>query len=270
MQMEHYLDFAKDLAQQAGRKMVDAKQSAQFKCRYKQGHELVTSVDLDIDDLLCRAINEAFPNHYILSEESSPNFCFHDISEQDWVWVIDPIDGTVNFAHNHMHVAISIGLIHQEKRVLGVVYAPFLNELFWAEKGQGAYLNEEKLSVSSEIDLKKALVATGFPYVKNELEPLLKQMHNILKNCQDIRRNGSAALDLCWVAAGRLEAYYETVKPWDMAAGALIAAEAGAQIGYYSSKPNMSKNWPHELRSDHLLVAAPDLYQAIYELLIDE
>lgn len=263
---ESYLEFAKNLALEAGKILINA-QNTQFSQDYKQGEELVTSVDLELDDFICKSIHNSFPEHSILSEESSPNLDFSQLNEQDYIWVIDPIDGTVNFAHQYKHVAISIGLVKGSQRLLGVVYAPFLNELFWAQKGSGAYLNNQKIKVSNQVTLHRALVATGFPYNKNNLDPIIARVRKILENCQDIRRNGSAALDLCWVAAGRLEAYYETVKPWDMVAGALIATEAGAKIGYHKDEVSGGNIWPISLRSDHLLVANPDLYQAIYQLL---
>jgi len=264
--MPTYLEFTKTLAVSAGEKLLTERASAEFDRNYKQGDELVTSADLMLDAFICNAIKEAYPAHHILSEESSPTFSFENIAAEDYVWVIDPIDGTVNFAHGHKHVAISIGLIHQGKRIVGVVNAPFLNELYWAEKGKGAFLNNEAISVSREKNLKRALVATGFPYVKDQLDPILDRVKNILIHCQDIRRNGSAALDLCAVATGCVEAYFESVKPWDLAAGALIAEEAGARVGHYI-QPTSSKKLPYELFSEHLLAANSDLYQPIRDLL---
>lgn len=264
--MQTYLEFMKQLAIQAGEKLVQARSLAEFDCDYKPGDELVTSADIMLDAFICDSIRQTYPNHHILSEESSPTFSFENIDQNDYVWVIDPIDGTVNFAHGHKHVAISIGLVHQGKRLAGVVNAPFLSELYWAEKGKGAFLNENMLKVSDEKNCKRALIATGFPYVKNEIDSILKRVQTVLTHCQDIRRNGSAALDLCAVAAGRVEAYFETVKPWDMAAGALIAEEAGACVGHYIS-PKQTKELPDELISEHLLVANPSLYQALRKLL---
>ncbi len=254
------LAFAKRIASHAGTIMVEAREKKGFSADYKADHELVTSTDLAIDHYLCQEIIAAYPDHRILSEESSPNLSLDAVP----TWVIDPIDGTVNFAHHHRHVAVSIGLYVDGQRLLGVVYAPFLDECYWAIKGQGAYLNGERLWVADGVSLRNALVATGFPYQKNALEKLVKRVSNVLHQCQDVRRNGSAALDLCWVAAGRLQAYYESVKPWDMAAGALIAVEAGAVLGRYDE---VESAWPLEINGDSLLVCAPSLYDAMQQVL---
>lgn len=264
--LEQWLAFAKKLAFQAGEMLKEERQRANFDRQYKQGEELVTSADMALDDWLCDSIRETFPAHKILSEESSPDFCFDNLSTSDVVWVIDPIDGTVNFAHEHKHVAISIGLFQAGRRVGGVVNAPFLQELYWAGLGMGAYCNDKPIQVSRAEKLSRALVATGFPYQKDDLDTLLRRVKQILSHCQDVRRAGSAALDLCWVASAKLDAYYESVKPWDMAAGALIAEEAGATVGYFLEP---SQSLPEALRSEYLLVATPDLYQDLAALLAE-
>lgn len=259
-----WLGFAKTLALKAGEVMVKARDKAEFVRDYKEDHELVTTTDLAIDQYLCSHISERYPNHLILSEESSPNIDIESVSRDTPVWVIDPIDGTVNFAHGHAHVAVSIGLYLDGERVVGVVNAPFLNECYWASKSQGAYCNNERLIVSGNSVLRNALVATGFPYQKDALGPIIERVSRILHACQDVRRNGSAALDLCWVAAGRLDAYFETVKPWDMAAGALIAEEAGAKIGCYSARRS---HWPEAIDGESLLVSSPVLFDELFTLL---
>ena len=260
-----WLDFAKSLAASAGEMMIEARSKAAFVRDYKGDHELVTTTDLAIDQFLCSSIATRYPEHLILSEESSPALQF--TSSDTPVWVIDPIDGTVNFAHGHAHVAVSIGLYLNGERIIGVVNAPFLNECYWARKSHGAYCNNELLSVSGNSVLRNALVATGFPYQKDALKPILERVSRILHACQDVRRNGSAALDLCWVAAGRLDAYFEAVKPWDMAAGALIAEEAGAKVGRYSVPQN---DWPEAINGDSLLVSSPALFDDLYSLLQPE
>lgn len=258
-----WLAFAKKLAITAGDLIIDARQSSTFVHDYKADHELVTSTDLAVDQYICSSITERYPEHRILSEESSPKMDLDGIVDGTPVWVIDPIDGTVNFAHGHFHVAVSIGLFVGQQRILGVVYAPFLNECFWAMKGEGAYCNDKKLAVSGAKTLRNALVATGFPYQKTDLPPIVDRVSRVLHYCQDIRRNGSAALDLCWVAAGRLDAYFESVKPWDMAAGALIAEEAGATVGLYLPQTGV---WPAAINGEGLLVSTPDLYQDLLAL----
>lgn len=260
---EEWLDFAKALAWQAGEMIVEARARSAFVRDYKADHELVTSTDVAVDQYICSSIVERYPSHCILSEESSPNMDLGNIGEDVPVWVIDPIDGTVNFAHGHCHVAVSIGLYIGDQRILGVVNAPFLGECFWALKGLGAFCNGEPLSASGAQELRNALVATGFPYQKTALSPIIERVSRILHHCQDIRRNGSAALDLCWVAAGRLDAYFESVKPWDMAAGTLIAEEAGAKVGYYLSS---TSTWPNVVNGEGLLVSSPQLYDDLFTL----
>lgn len=257
-----WLEFAKSLAVSAGEMMLEARSKAVFVRDYKSDHELVTSTDLAIDQFLCSNIRKRYPEHLILSEESSPDL---QLTSRDIpVWVIDPIDGTANFAHGHAHVAVSIGVYLNGERKIGVVNAPFLSECYWARKSHGAYCNDELLSISGNSVLRNALVATGFPYQKDALKPILDRVSRVLHACQDIRRNGSAALDLCWVAAGRLDGYFETVKPWDMAAGALIAEESGARVGRYSARQT---SWPEAINGDSLLVSSPTLFDDLYALL---
>lgn len=260
---EEWLDFAKVLAMKAGEMIAESRKNSTFVRDYKMDHELVTSTDIAVDQYICNCILERYPSHCILSEESSPNMDLGNIAEDMPVWVIDPIDGTVNFAHGHHHVAVSIGLYIGDQRILGVVNAPFLEECFWAVKGSGAFCNGKSLAVSGAKELRNSLVATGFPYQKTALTPIIERVSRILHHCQDVRRNGSAALDLCWVAAGRLDAYFESVKPWDMAAGVLIAEEAGARVGCYLSR---SSAWPDVVNGEGLLVSSPQLYDDLLAL----
>ncbi|BFM49552.1 inositol monophosphatase family protein [Marinomonas sp. THO17] len=255
-----WLAFAKKIAIQAGSMILEARQTASFERDYKLHHELVTSTDVAVDAYLCAQIQTRYPQHTILSEETFPDVSFDSLAEEQVVWVIDPIDGTVNFAHGHKHVAVSIGLFIGSQRILGVVHAPFLQETYYAVKNGGAFCNEQPIQVSHALQLRNALVATGFPYQKDALPELIERLSRVLAVCQDVRRNGSAALDLCWVAAGRLDAYYESVKPWDMAAGALIAEEAGARVGHFLP---MLDHWPEVISGEALLVATPELYESL-------
>ncbi|MGO2355865.1 MAG: inositol monophosphatase family protein [Marinomonas foliarum] len=258
-----WLDFAKELAIKAGEMIVASRSESTFVRDYKIDHELVTTTDIAVDQHICSSILARYPLHCILSEESSPNLDLAGVGDSTPVWVIDPIDGTVNFAHGHHHVAVSIGLYVGDERILGVVNAPFLDECFWAIKGEGAYCNGKPLTVSGAKEPRNALVATGFPYQKDALLPILERVSRILHHCQDVRRNGSAALDLCWVASGRLDAYFESVKPWDMAAGTLIAEEAGALVGRYLQSAG---GWPDVVNGEGLLVSTPDLFEAMLAL----
>lgn len=251
------LIFARSLAKQAGEIMLA--ESRQLKLDYKQSIELVTQADIKVDQFLCEQITQHFPAQQIISEESTPNWQVSD----DSVWVIDPIDGTVNYAHQHHQSAVSIAFYEHGMAQVGVVYNPFSKELFSALKGQGAWLKQTSIQCSEKTELRRALVATGFPYHKNDTQVLAQRMSLVLEQCADIRRLGSAALDICWVACGRLDAYYETVSLWDCAAARLIAQEAGAKAGSFAATPALPADW----QCEHLLISTPALYAPLAEIL---
>ena len=200
--------------------------------------DLVTQYDVATEQFILPRLAQLFPEHTLVGEESHQGN-YGAVLER--AIYIDPIDGTTNFIHGIPHVAVSIGVYAQGVGVMGVVYNPILEELFWAVAGEGAYLTDNhngsthRLHVSTQSDLQQSLIATGFPYSKfdqgAEFEWVLASMREILPKCRDIRRLGSAALDLCSVARGVTDGYYEiSLKPWDYAAGALIAQEAGALL----------------------------------------
>ncbi|MFT5594439.1 MAG: myo-inositol-1(or 4)-monophosphatase [Oceanicoccus sp.] len=264
--LEPILAFINDIAKQAGSLIVEMRANAQLSHNYKQGIELVTNSDIAADRLITDAIRVQFPNDQILAEESNPDFdalLYNDTP----IWVIDPIDGTVNYAHHHHQVAISIAYVVKGKIQAAVVYNPFLNEMFEAIRQKGAWLNDQPIRCSATTALDRALVATGFPYDKQpQLDQLMHRLHKVLEQCADVRRLGSAALDICWVALGRLDAYYETVSPWDCAAGWLIAKEAGARCGYFIEP---EQGITHELHSENLLIATPAIYEPLKTILVD-
>jgi len=260
---EDILQFAQQLARDAGEVMLGERESANLNRDYKDGIELVTQADLKVDALICQRIRKQFPDHAILSEESSPDLA------RPWesnvpVWIIDPIDGTVNYAHGHIQSAVSIAYLDQGQISVGVVYNPFTDELFYAVAGAGAWLNNQAISVSGKTELSRALIATGFPYVKEGLEPMVDRVRSILYHCADIRRLGSAALDICWLAAGRMDGYYESVSLWDFAAARLIAKEAGAECGHFSEVP---AGIDPQFHPRDLLIATPALYSQLRHLL---
>jgi myo-inositol-1(or 4)-monophosphatase len=206
---------------------------------FKQGSpiNLVTAVDQAADALIRAQIRRAFPSHDLLTEESEPT-----AFQSDYRWIVDPLDGTTNYAHGFPQCAVSIGLEYKNKVTLGGVYDPFRDELFWAKKGHGAWLvhgrRRRRLRVSSTPMLSRALLLTGFPYDRRErLDLYLSYVRAFLAHIQGIRRAGAAALDMCWVAAGRVEGYWEwRLKPWDCAAGALIVEEAGGKLSDFSGR----------------------------------
>ncbi len=263
--MEKLLEFARELARETGRLIVEEQHRAGLNQEFKQGSELVTQADLKADRLICERIGREFPEHLILSEESSPDLAdVHQLPQP--VWIIDPIDGTVNFAHGHSQSAVSIAWAENGRIELGVVYNPFTDEMFSALRGQGASLNGKSISVSNETELSRALIATGFPYRKTGLKPLIQRVDAVLHNCADIRRLGSAALDICWLACGRLDGYYETLSLWDFAAAGLIAREAGAQYGHFSELPPGAHP---DFHNEDIVIANPVLFEPLTRVLIE-
>ena len=187
---------------------------------------LVTEIDKKSEQLVIEKIKQHFPHHDFLGEESGSAEV-----KSEYRWIIDPLDGTVNYTHALPIYCVSIGLEYKGEIVLGVVYDPSLDELFTAEKGKGAWLNKKRIAVSKTEKLIESLLVTGFPYDVNEHpEPAVTHFRNFLKEGQAIRRLGSAALDLCYVASGRFDGFWEgMIHSWDVAAGALIVLEAGGR-----------------------------------------
>jgi len=261
--MNDIIQFAKAAAVNAGDMIVQERKHNSLQREFKGGHELVTQADLKADALITKLIHEAYPNHLILSEELAPDIGDVSSLEQD-LWIVDPIDGTVNYAHGHSQSAVSIAHVRNSKIEAGVVYNPFTSEMFWAKAGGGAYLNDSPIEVAQVSDPRRAIIATGFPYDKATLEPMLKRVAQVLRECADIRRLGSAALDICWVAAGRLDGFYESLSLWDFAAAQLIAREAGAQYGHFSEVP---AGVDPQFHCDDILVANPALFPCLLEIL---
>ncbi|TVP45763.1 MAG: inositol monophosphatase [Halomonas sp.] len=252
------------IAEEAGQMIINAREQQGFSQRLKKDNELVTDVDVAVDKLISQRLEEHFPGEARLSEELAPESALHVEAPQ--LWVVDPIDGTVNFAQGLRHVAVSIGWMEDGVAKVGVVHAPFLGETFSAAEGCGSFCNGHPIKPSDADVLGSTLVGTGFPYRKEARKRLLKRLDAVLTHCQDIRRNGAAALDICDVACGRLDAYYETVSPWDFVAGWVIAREAGASVGHLYQVPS---SVPVDLYPDNLLVTAPGVHDAMRQLLLE-
>ncbi len=187
---------------------------------------LVTEVDKKSEAKIIEIIKSEFPNHNILSEEIGALE-----TDSEYKWVIDPIDGTINYAHGIPICCVSIAVEKAGEIIYGLIYNPIAGEMFYAEKGKGAFYNEEKISVSREKSLKKSLLVTGFPYVSSKIDKPIKSFASFLNMDIPIRRLGSAALDLCWTAMGRFDGFWEyNLNPWDVAAGYLIMTEAGGKV----------------------------------------
>ena len=194
---------------------------------------LVTEIDKMSEAKIIEVIKADYPSHNILAEEIGAID-----TESDVKWIIDPIDGTINYAHSIPLCCVSIGVEKKGDIVLGIVYNPFSGETFFAEKGNGATLNEKKIFVSSENDVEKSLLVTGFPYTssKNPTKQL-EVFTKIVSSDIPIRRLGSAALDICWTACGRFDGFWEyNLHPWDVAGGSLILTEAGGKLSDFSGK----------------------------------
>jgi myo-inositol-1(or 4)-monophosphatase len=199
-----------------------------FEISHKEGvNNLVTEADHASEKAIIDLIQSQFPDHFILSEETGEM-----ASMSDTKWIIDPIDGTINFANGIPICCVSIGVEHKGEMILGSVYNPFMNELFFAEKGKGATLNGRPITVSNKDSILHSCLVTGFPYqyLDSENGPL-QVFEKLVRKAIPVRRLGSAALDLCWTAAGRFDGFYEhKLQPWDSAAGFLMVQEAGGKV----------------------------------------
>jgi myo-inositol-1(or 4)-monophosphatase len=196
--------------------------------------DLVTEADTRSESVIIETIRKVFTDHSILAEESGLNK-----GNADYRWIIDPLDGTTNFAHHLGLFSISIAFALKDELVFGLVFNPITRELFTAVKGEGALLNGRPIRVSQSTAVSESFLVTGFPYnLKDHFDPLMTRFSKCLKASQGVRRLGSAAIDLCFLACGRFDGFWEqNLKPWDTAAGELIAREAGAIVTDFSNKP---------------------------------
>jgi myo-inositol-1(or 4)-monophosphatase len=237
---------------------------------FKGERNLVTDTDIAAERAIIDCIKERFPDHKILAEESAQTLEPGSYGE-GYTWVIDPIDGTTNFAHGHFHVGISVACTYNGESIAAAVAAPFLGEVFTATKDGGAFLNGEKITCTRTIKLSDALVTTGFPYNRANAHNICSRIERVVRVCRDLRRLGAASLDLCWVACGRLDAYFEEcLQPWDVAAGVLIAREAGAVINHFSYDSDlqrMTSQYPRDLFADNIVACAPGIERELISLL---
>ena len=201
----------------------------------KGPNDYVTEVDRAAEDIIIRTLLEAYPGHGILAEESGRE---HGAKHSEYVWIIDPLDGTTNFLHGFPMYAVSIALAHRGAVQQAVVYDPTRNDLFFASKGRGAFLNDRRLRVSKRLRIAESLIGTGFPFRKGDnFKRYLKMFEEVMHSCAGLRRPGAAALDLCYVAAGYYDGFFETgLSPWDVAAGSLMITEAGGLIGNFTGE----------------------------------
>jgi len=206
-----------------------------IKVSTKSPNDFVTEVDQRAEAVIIETLLTAYPGHGILAEESGRE---HGAPDSEYVWIIDPLDGTTNFIHGFPFYAISIALAFRDQVQQAVVYDPTRNDLFYASKGRGAYLNDKRLRVSRRTRMTDALISTGFPFRQGDnFKRYMKMFEEVMQNCAGLRRPGAAALDLCYVAAGHCDAFFETgLSPWDIAAGSLMVTEAGGLIGNFTGE----------------------------------
>lgn len=218
--------------------------------------DLVTIVDAECEEIIRRTILEAYPMHQILGEEGG------SVGDSEYVWIVDPLDGTVNYAHGFPFYCVSIGLEVRGVRQIGVVYDPIRDELFTATHGGGAYLNEQKICVSSQATLSgRAMLATGFPYDTATALMALEVFKRFLALGLPIRRPGAAALDLCYVACGRIDGFFEyKLNAWDCAAGILIIEEAGGQVSNFDGAQ-------YDYANKKIVASNQKLHQAMLDII---
>jgi myo-inositol-1(or 4)-monophosphatase len=221
----------------------------------KQHNDFVSEIDREAERVIVETIRRAYPDHAILAEESGSG----GGSSEEYQWIVDPLDGTTNYLHGFPAFSVSIAMVERGRLAHGVIYDPLREEMYMASRGQGALLNDRRIRVGQCRNLKNALIGTGFPFREyTDLEPFLGMLRTVIEESVGVRRAGSAALDLAWVAAGRLDGFFElALKPWDIAAGCLLIEEAGGQFSDLAGRPG----WP--VAGGHILAANPRVHAAL-------
>jgi len=249
---------AKPLVKQVGEFILSQRDKVtNLQIEEKEQNSLVSYVDKGAEELLIIGLSSLLPNSGFITEEKT------SVNEyKTYTWIIDPLDGTTNFLLSVPYFSVSVGLVYEGKPVLGLVYDIVNDEMFSAVEGQGAFLNDKKITVTNEINFEKVLIGTGFPYLSAQLKPAhLTVLKQVLDETRGIRRIGSAAIDLCYVACGRFGAFYETdLNPWDVAAGGIIVQEAGGLMADF----NNNNDW---LKGETVMASAPQFLSKLLPLL---
>jgi myo-inositol-1(or 4)-monophosphatase len=230
-----------------------------LKVNTKSPNDFVTEVDQAAENVIIDTILAAYPGHGILAEESGRE---RGAKHSEFLWIIDPLDGTTNFIHGFPVYAVSIALAHRGQVQQAVVYDPSRNDLFYASKGRGAFLNDKRLRVSRRTRMSEALIGTGFPFRKGDnFKRYVQMFETVMQNCAGLRRPGAAALDLCYVAAGYYDAFFETgLSPWDLAAGSLMITEAGGLVGNFTGEADY-------MYQRELVAGNPKIYGQLVQIL---
>lgn len=255
--------FAEQAVTKAGDTISELRSREKIEVNYKDAGELVTSADLLSERIIQEAIMGKYPGHRILSEEHGvhnwDNFKFDGP-----VWVIDPLDGTVNFARHLPHYGVSLAFALDGVVLAGAVYAPDLNCTYVGIKGEGSYCNGERLRIRKCTSLLDAVIGTGFPHDPAKVQPAIERVNRLRRNCRDIRRFAAPTVDICYVASGKLDAHTESLSPWDVAAAGLIAREAGALSCHVQVVPD---GIPNELYGEEVVFTTPGIFEDLLTLL---
>lgn len=258
--MQPMLNIAVRAARRAGEIIVRGlNRLHRLEVHAKGQNDFVSEIDMQAERDILETIHRSYPDHAILAEESGAHEGRRD---SEFTWIIDPLDGTTNFLHGFPQFAVSIGIQRRDRIEHAVVYDPLRQELFTASRGEGAQLDGRRIRVSRHAGLERALIGTGFPYRSNLhwLDAYMEMLKSVTKATAGIRRPGAAALDLAYVAAGRLDAFWEIgLAPWDTAAGSLLITEAGGMVSTLSGAPY--------LHGGHILAGTPKVYAPLLELL---
>jgi len=255
--MHPMLNIAVRAARRAGSIITRAAIDGGFEVRSKRMNDFVTRVDHAAEEAIIEIVRKAYPDHAVLAEESGAA-----AGRAEYQWIIDPLDGTTNFIHGFPQYCVSIAIRHRDALAHGVIYDPVRNELFTASKGRGAFLNDRRIRVSKCVRLGDALVGTGFPFREmTRINLYVQQLRNLMAKSAGVRRAGAAALDLAYVACGRLDAFWEMgLSPWDMAAGALMIQEAGGLVGDLRGEAGY-------LEAGEIACATPKVFPGLLEAL---
>ncbi len=251
------LTIAVKAARRAGNLIHRAADNLDHLTVTKKSHaDYVSEVDRAAEHAIIETLLGAYPNHAILAEESGNQ------GDSEFVWIIDPLDGTTNFLHGVPQYAVSIALQHKGVLSQAVIYDPTRNDLYTASRGRGATLNDRRLRVSKRKELADSLIGTGFPYTRFEhMDAYMAIFKDVMQKTAGLRRPGAASLDLAWTAAGRYDGFFETgLKPWDIAAGALLIQEAGGMVGDLQGKDDY-------LNSGHICAGNPDIYPQLLQVI---
>ena len=263
IKLEKLLNFAKNVVQKAGKHIVKMRTEFQIDVLYKNLGELVTSADFASDQIIRDAISSRYPHHRILSEEDLTIECNKE-SFDGPLWIVDPLDGTVNFAKGLPNFAVSVAFAVDGIVLAGIVHAPEMDITFTGIRGNGSFCNGKKIQVSSISKLSESVIGTGFPHDKNQIKPALSRINNLATRCRDIRRFAAPTIDICYVASGLLDAHTESLKYWDVAAAGLIAREAGSTIGHAGKVPD---NIPIDLFGEEIICSTPGIFKELFNLL---